>query len=117
MMNGRELVMSRIEKELEYLETVEIGSEAYSAAAKRLDALNAQLIELDKNDAELDVKKQQSKTDRIFQIVRTAGEVVGVVGGLVLPVIGLVCITATEKETTFTGALRDYTKLFIPKRR
>lgn len=116
-MTSRELVMERIQREREFIARQEVGTEEYNASMKRLDVLNDKLTELEKNEADAVVKEQQlvvDKKDRFTKIVVDIGKFV--VGGVVIPLVGLVAITATEKDASFTGTLRDYTKLFIPKK-
>lgn len=99
MNKKKNLLMECIERENAYLADQEVGSEEYKASLKRL----------------MDLEKQMSESPKNDRVIRNVIEAVKVGGSIVLPIIGLVCITATEKEYTFTGALKDYTKLFLPK--
>lgn len=98
----RDRLLSLIERERAYLEKQEDGSDEYCKSLNRLAELEKQLFEL-----------ESSKKDRI---VRNVVEGVKIGSGVIMPFIGLVWITAVEKDTTFTGALRDYTKYFLPKK-
>ena len=100
MNRKKSLLTKLIERESEYLAKQEVGSEEYNKSLQRL-------MELEKQ------KTESPKSERVF---RNVLETVKVASGIALPLIGLVCITATEKEYTFRGALRDYTKLFLPKK-
>ena len=116
-MTSKELVMERIQREREYIAKQEVGSEEYNTSMRRLDVLNDKLTELEKNDAEAVAREQQlivDKKDRFIRIGVDIGKFI--IGGVVIPIVGLVAITATEKEASFTGTLRDYTRLFIPKK-
>lgn len=88
------------ERENAYLAEQEVGSEEYKASLQRLMA----------------IKEAMNNPGNKKWIVETSIEGVKVVSGVVLPLIGLVWITATEKDVTFTGALREYTKYFFPKK-
>lgn len=104
MKQKKRLVTELIERERAYLAEQETGSPEYCASQKRLMDLEKLAQEIRTGDV---------TWERIFKI---ALETIKVIGGIVLPIIGLVCITAAEKDIAFTGALRDYTKLFLPKK-
>lgn len=97
-MKVKSLLLKLAEREEAYLAEREIGSKEYNESQERLCNLQRQISELgDQN-------------------LRTAIEGIKVAGGIVLPLVGLVWITAAEKEITFTGALREYTRYFLPKK-
>lgn len=104
------------DRERDYLMGLEPGSDEYVKSQSRLLNIEKQLHEMDNTDSNLVVRKAEVKSERRDRITRNIIEGFKAGAGIVLPLIGLVCITATEKDTTFTGALRDYTKLFIPKK-
>ena len=91
------LLEEQIARVREYLAAQEVGSDEYEQAFDCLMKLEEQLASL-----------ECSKTRNVIEIVKTVGQIM-------LPLIGLVCITAFEKEGTFTTALRGYVNLFIPK--
>lgn len=99
-MKTKKLLMELIEREREYLAEQEVGGEEYNASLQRLMAL----------------EKQVSDPDKADRVIKNILEAVKVSSGIVLPVVGLVWITATEKESTFTGVLKEYTKYFFPKK-
>lgn len=134
-MNLEALLQEDIGREHEYLTKQEVGSEEYNASLKRLASLENQLFDLKKINLEsvtkneqidlenkklkfeAEQKSKQIKEDKKDRLIKNTLEGVKViVGGIIIPIVGLVCITATEKETTFCGALKDYTKLFVPKK-
>lgn len=92
------LLMEQYERELNHLAEQEDGSEEYVASLYRL----------------MDIEKQLASHKE--WVSKTALETGKVVSGVVVPIIGLVAITAAEKEISFVGALRDYTKYFLPKK-
>lgn len=103
----KDRLMKLIEHERTYLENQEDGSEEYCKSLRRVMDLEKQLFELETSERE----SQDSKKDKV---VRNFIEGVKIGTGVVMPLVGLVWITAVEKDTTFTGALRDYTKYFLP---
>lgn len=105
-MDAKTLVLKQIERESEYLAEHEVGSDEYNKSLTRLITLEEKLAELE--------KFKDEKNDRFVKNLIDGAKFV--IGGVVIPVVGLVCITATEKETTFTGALKEYTRFFIPKK-
>lgn len=99
------LVMELIEREKAHFAAQTEGSEEYCASQKRL-------MELEKLLAELKV----NETDKKDKVIRNIYEGVKVASGIVVPFVGLVWITATEKDITFCGALKEYTRYFLPKK-
>lgn len=97
-MKLKKLLMEQITREKEYLDKHEVGTEEYCKSMDRLNVLEDKLEKLNSESA------------------KNLIEYVKIGTGVAVPIIGLVCITATEKDSTFTGALKDYTKLFIPKK-
>ena len=98
MKNKKALLVKLIEREEEYCDSCEIGSEEYVKSLERLTKLREQL------DAQRDQKG------------RLVVEGVKVAGGIVLPVIGWVVITAFEREDTLTTSLKKTVDCFLPKR-
>ena len=98
-------LMELIEREKSHLAKQEVGSEEYCASLRRLMDLEKQLAELEVNEHD----KKDKVVRNIYEGVKTAS-------GIAIPLIGLVWITATEKETTFTGVLKEYTRYFLPKK-
>ena len=110
-------LMEQIERVREYLAETEVGTEEYATVQNQLVTLEKLLFEIEKAESEADRKQLEMEVDKKSKVISYILEGIKVVGtGIVLPVIGLVCITASEKEITFTGALREYTKLFIPRK-
>lgn len=101
---ARSIVMEMIEREREHLNGCEVGTEEYNDSQKRLIALEEKLAELDRIDIE--------SKDRFWKFIVEAIKVVGC--GIALPVIGLVAITAQERDITYTGAMKALLSSFIP---
>ena len=106
------LLLNLIEREQNYFDSQESGSEEYVNSQARLMKLNSQLADLEKAESE----KEASAKDQKNTLIRNVLEGVKVGSGIVLPIIGLVAITAVEKDTTFTGSLREDTRYFLPKK-
>ena len=124
------LLLNLIEREQTYFESQKPGSEEYVDSQARLMKLSNQLADLEKTEtelktteekleitkAELEVTKDVSVKENKDRLIRNILEGVKVGSGIILPIIGLVAITAVEKDTTFTGSLREYTRYFLPKK-
>ena len=124
------LLLTLIEREQTYFESQEPGSEEYVDSQARLVKLSSQLADLEKTEtelktteeklelskAELEVTKDVSVKEDKDRLIRNILEGVKVGSGIILPIIGLVAITAVEKDTTFTGSLREYTRYFLPNK-
>lgn len=124
------LLLNLIEREQTYFESQRPGSEEYVDSQARLMKLSNQLADLEKTEtelktteeklelskAELEVTKDVSVKENKDRLIRNILEGVKVGSGIILPIIGLVAITAVEKDTTFTGSLREYTRYFLPKK-
>lgn len=124
------LLLNLIEREQTYFESQKPGSEEYVDSQSRLMKLSSQLADLEKTEtelktteeklelskAELEVTKDVSVKENKDRLIRHILEGVKVGSGIILPIIGLVAITAVEKDTTFTGSLREYTRYFLPNK-
>ena len=105
-MTSRELVEERIQRERTYLAQHEVGSEEYNASMKRLDVLNDKLTELEKNEADVVAKEQQLKVDKKDRFVKTVVDIGKfVVGGVLLPVVGLVATDGSVGPATWASLL------------
>ena len=124
------LLLNLIEREQYYFESQKPGSEEYVDSQSRLMKLSSQLADLEKTETELktteekleiskaklEVTKDVSVKENKDRLIRHILEGVKVGSGIILPIIGLVAITAVEKDTTFTGSLREYTRYFLPNK-
>ena len=117
------LLMQLIEREKVYFDSLKPDDEEYAKSQTRLMKLNSQLtdlekteVELEKSKEELELSKETSKKENKDRFIKNIMEGVKIGSGIILPIVGLVGITAVEKEITFTGALREYTRYFLPKK-
>ena len=115
-MELRTLLREDMEREHDYLRDQEVGSDEYNASMKRLGELEVKFFDLLKLELESADKKKQIAEDRKDRRTKNIIEVVKTASGILMPVVGLVGIMAFEKEQTFTSALRDYVKYFLPKK-
>lgn len=99
------LLREQIERERTHLEGLKVGSEEYEKSFARLIELEDRLADLEKH--------LEGKKDRT---VKNVIEGVKVAGGIALPLVGYVAVTAFEKNETFTSALKGVVNCFIPKK-
>ena len=115
-MKSKDLLMKQIEREQIYLDKQKIGTEEYEDSFNRLQSLRKELANIEKTEAELEMKKQElaeSKKDKFAKNCIEVGKVVGT--GMIMPAIGLVAITAFEKDDSFTSSLKRIIDSFTPK--
>ncbi len=124
------LLMELIEREQNYFADQTSGGDEYVSSQKRLMNLKSQLTDLEKAEAELETAKEKLEVTKAElevtkdvavkedkdRLIRNVLEGIKIGSGIVLPIIGLIAITAVEKDTTFTGSLRTYTSYFLPKK-
>lgn len=115
-MELKTLLREDIEREHEFMHTHEVGSEEYNNSFKRLCELENKLFDLEKFESETASKNEQLKDEKKDRTIKYVFEGVKIASGIVVPMIGLVCITAFEKNDTFTSALKGYVNCFIPKK-
>ena len=115
-MVSKEALVKQIERVSKYMEGLEEGSEEYRSALYQLIDLEKQLAEIEKIEQDGELKKQDMSEIKKDRLVKNILEGIKVGSGIVIPFIGLVWITATEKDNTFTGTLREYTKYFLPNK-
>lgn len=102
-MNARSIMEGLIARENEYLAKQTVGTEEYNASLERLSGLEEKLVAFDRvND---------DKKDRAIRYVM---EAIKIATGIVLPIVGLVVITAEEREITYRSALKGFINYFLP---
>lgn len=105
-MKLRTLLEEQIEREREYLNHCEPGNEEYCKSTTRLNELEDKLAALEKHES-----------DKKSNVVHNVLEGVKIVGGIALPLIGFVVVTAFEKDDSFSSSLKGVINCFIPKNR
>ena len=104
---AKAIVEEAIEREHGYLSDQEVGTDEYNASQRRLIALEEKLAELERTD--MDSKENFKRF--ILDIVKVVG------GSIVLPLFGLIVITAQEREITYVGAMKSLLGAFVPGKR
>lgn len=115
-MELKTILREQIERECTYANDQEVGTEEYNASLKRLSDLENKLIEIEKIESEAARRDEQTQDERKDRRVRNIFEGIKIGSSILVPMVGLVCITAFEKDSTFTSALKGYVNLFIPKK-
>ena len=110
------LLCEDIKRERNYLREQEVGSEEYNDSLKRLSGLEDKLFDLKKLESETIARERELNEEKKDKRNKNIIEGVKIACGVIIPVVGLIGITAQEKEITFCGALKDYVKFFIPKK-
>lgn len=101
---AKQIVEDMISRETEFFEKQEPGTDEYNESQERLSKLQDKLAELEKND----IKSKEEFKKFVLETVKVVG------AGILLPVFGLVVITAQERDITYTSALRNLLGCFIP---
>ena len=104
-MDLKTLLRDQMKRESDHLSKQEVGTDEYCKSLERLNILEEKMADLEKFE---DNRKDRT-VKNVIEGVKTAG-------GIVLPVIGLVAITAFEKNDSFTTSLRGFVNCFIPKK-
>lgn len=116
-MNNKELLMKAIEREQTYCDKQQVGTEEYQESFDRLMRLRKELADLEKAEAEIELKTQEAANAKKDRRVKNGIEIGKVVGtGIVMPCIGLVAVLAFEKNDSFTTSMKRVVDCFIPKR-
>lgn len=115
-MELKELLRGQIEREHTYLSEQSVGSEQYNASMSRLNVLEDKMAELEKSESESARRDKQMEEEKKDRLIKNSLEVAKITTNIVMPVIGLVAITAFERGDTFTTSLRGFINCFIPKK-
>lgn len=115
-MNLKVLLKEQIEREYTYLMEQGVGTQEYNDSMERLNNLESKMAELEHYDLDAARRDKQFEEERKARKHNLYLEIVKIGTGVGLPLIGLVAITAFEKEDTFTSALKGYVNCFIPKK-
>lgn len=92
---AKEVTLEAIEREREFLNSCEVGTDEYNESQERLNKLNSKLIEL-----------EQVEIDSKDRFVKYVIEIVKIVAGVGVPFACFIMATAQEREITYTGAAR-----------
>lgn len=111
-----ETLKELLEREKRYCDDLVVGSEEYVKTVGRIMDLEKQLAEIEKGEREVELEIKQDNDAQKERKIGHAIEWTKIGANVLLPLIGYVVIVAAEKDITFTGALRDVTKSFLPKK-
>lgn len=115
-MTSKEVLLNLRQREYNYLASQKDASDEYTKSLQRLMSIEERIFKMEEAEKDGERKQKLSKSERRSLIFTNIMEGIKTAGGIALPIIGLVWITATEREITFTGALREYTKYFLPRK-
>ena len=115
-MKSKTVIMELIEKEKQYCEGLEPGSDEYNKSIYRLIDLNKELENIENSETAATQKTQELAERKKDQRTKNIIEGVKVGSGIVLPLIGYVVVVAFEKDDSFTSALKGVVNCFIPKK-
>lgn len=116
-MKTKELLKKQIEREQKYCDSKAIGTKEYEGSFRRLSTLRKELADLEKLEAENERKNREAANEKKDRIVKNTLEGIKIVGGgILMPAIGYVVVTAFEKDDSFTSSLKRVVDCFIPKR-
>ena len=115
-MELKALLREQIEREHKYQRACEVGSDEYNESLRRLGTLEDKLADVEKFESESARKDVQMKEEKNDRLVKNIIEGVKVGSGIVLPLVGLVAITAFEKSETFTSSLKGIVSCFLPRK-
>lgn len=115
-MSNKELLMKQIEREQNHCDKQNVGTDEYDKSFDRLMRLRKELADLEKIEAENEIKNRELTESKKDKKVKNIIEAVKVVGtGIIMPCIGFVVVTAFEKDDSFTSSLKRTVECFIPK--
>ena len=115
-MRSKSVLMTLRQREMEFLDNAQAGSEEYIAAQKRLISIEGEIFKREQAEEDAVRKQKESKSERRRRICNSITESVDVAGKIALPVFGIVAVIAAERDIVFGSALKDIVKCFIPKR-
>lgn len=127
-MSVKALLDEEIQKELEKLEGMEAGTEAYKAMVDGVAKLMAQSIEIDKSNADMeerikareseyDLKIQELTEDKKDRLIKNIINVAGIVIPVGVTIWGTLASFKFEQEGTITTIMgRGFINKLLPKK-
>ena len=116
-MKQKELLAKQIEREEKYCEEQNVGTKEYAESFDRLSSLRKELSDLEKTEAENERRNREladTKKDRRVKNTLEGIKIIG--GGIIMPCIGYVVVTAFEKNDSFTSSLKRVVDCFVPNK-
>lgn len=116
-MTAKEVLEKKIETISNEMETMDVATVDYEAAAKTLALLMDRLIEIDKNESEAKMKISEAEETRFDHIVGHAINVLGIVTTTTLAVWGTKATFRFEEFGTATTVMgRGWFNKLLPKK-
>ena len=116
-MKQKELLAKQIERERKYCDEQKVGTKEYAESFSRLSSLRKELADLEKTEAENERRNREladAKKDRRVKNTLEGIKIIG--GGIIMPAIGYVVVTAFEKDDSFTSSLKRVVDCFVPNK-
>ncbi|MBO5319067.1 MAG: hypothetical protein J6B01_04575 [Ruminococcus sp.] len=112
-----ELLNGEVKDELEILNKLEIGTDNYKIAVDGIGKLLDRQIEIEKINADKELKAEEAKTEKRDRLVKNVISGVGVVGGFAVTIWGTLKSIEFEKEGTITTIMgRGFINKLLPKK-
>ena len=102
-MNNETLLHEKIKSDFETLKELEVGSGAYTATVDGVAKLMDRAIEIDKLNADQQLKQKQLDEDRVDRIVKNCLTAVSVIGGFAMTYWGAKNSWKFEETGTITS--------------
>lgn len=116
-MNIETLLQQEIQRELEKLKEMEVGTEEYKSAVDGIAKLYDKLNEAEKNRNEREDKKASEKEDRVDRWVKNAIAIAGITIPTVVTVWGTLKSLKFEETGTVTTIMgRGFINKLLPKK-
>ena len=115
-MEVKTLLNEQIERERLFLKSQEVGTDEYNDSMKRLCILEDKLLELKKFEVDSASKVQQLNDENKNNKVKNRIEIAKIVVGVITSFGGLALIEMYQKDDTFTGVMKGWLNVFMPKK-
>lgn len=118
-MDGKtlELLNGEVQDEIEVLRGLEVGSNNYKVAVDGIGKLLDRQIEIEKINADKELKAEEAKIDKRDRLVKNVINGVGVIGGFAVTIWGTLKSIEFEKEGTITTIMgRGFINKLLPKK-
>lgn len=112
-----ELLNSEVQDEFEVLSGLEVGADNYKIAVDGIGKLMDRQIEIEKINADKELKAEEAKIEKRDRIVKNVISGVGVIGGFAVTIWGTLKSIEFEKEGTITTIMgRGFINKLLPKK-
>lgn len=115
-MEVKTLLNEQIERERTFMQDQAVGSEEYNNSLKRLVTLEEKLFELEKFEFESVKEKERAQAEKKSEKIKNGIEICKIAVGVLTSFGGLALIEMYQKEDTFTGVMKSWLNVFMPKK-